>query len=92
MPTFSFIVDSKKTDLSCFAFAISSHGFEMEKKEDENAKQEKKEKKKQKTKTKHHAIQMFDGKFVFTHDILDCFSDRKCPGLRNKPKIFLIQV
>lgn len=92
MPTFSFILDSKKTDLSCFAFSISSHGFEMEKKEDENAKQEKKEKKKQKTKTKHHAIQMFDGKFVFTHDILDCFSDAKCPGLRNKPKIFLIQV
>lgn len=82
---------SKKTDLNCFAFAISSHGFEMEKKEDENAKKEKNEKEKQKTKTKHHAIQMFDGKFVFTHDILDCFSDTNCPGLRNKPKIFFIQ-
>lgn len=81
---------SKKTDLSCFAFAISSHGFEMEKK-DENAKQKKRGKEKHEIKTKHHAIQMFDGKFVFTHDILDCFSDTKCPGLRNKPKIFLIQ-
>lgn len=91
MPTFSFIVDSKKTDLSCFAFAISSHGFEMEKK-DENAKQKKRGKEKHEIKTKHHAIQMFDGKFVFTHDILDCFSDTNCPGLRNKPKIFLIQV
>lgn len=82
---------SKKTDLDCFALAISSHGCEMEKKEDKKSKKEKGEKEKNEKKIKQHAIKMFDGKFVFTHEILDHFSDENCPGLRNKPKIFLIQ-
>lgn len=82
---------SKRTDLDCFAFAISSHGCEMEKKEDANTKEESGEKEKQAKKVKHQAIQMFDEKYVFTHDILDRFNDTKCPGLKDKPKIFLIQ-
>ena len=78
----NIFTDSKSEDLgkySCFAFGISSHGIEV--KERENKKF-----------VSHHAVQMFDGDYFYTKDIIEHFRDMKCKALRNKPKMFFIQV
>ena len=35
---------------------------------------------------------MFDRHDFYTKDIIEYFSDRKCKALRNKPKMFFVQV
>ena len=35
---------------------------------------------------------MFDHDYFYTKDIIEYFRDRKCKALRNKPKMFFIQV
>ena len=78
----TIFTDSQSEDLgkySCFAFGISSHGIEV--KERENKKF-----------VSHHAVQMFDHDYFYTKDIIEYFRDRKCKALRNKPKMFFIQV
>nr|XP_022294681.1 uncharacterized protein LOC111104827 isoform X2 [Crassostrea virginica] len=39
----------------------------------------------------YHAIEMFDHGYLYTKDVIDYFSERKCAALRNKPKLFFIQ-
>ena len=78
----NIFTDSKSEDLekyNCFAFGISSHGFEVKKKENKKF-------------VSHHAVQMFDDGDMYTKDIIEYFRDRKCKALRNKPKMFFIQV
>lgn len=75
------ILDSK-TDLNmsnCFAFAISSHGHEVEEIKNGNI-------------VKRHALKMVDGSRFYTEDILAYFKNETCSALEDKPKIFLIQV
>lgn len=68
------------TSYDCFVFAISSHGMELVQKD------------KQGNTVHQHAVEMFDGTYIYTKSILDFFSDRKCKALKGKPKLFFIQV
>ena len=82
----NIFTDSKLKDLgkySCFAFGISTHGIEIKTRET---------KKENKKFFSHHAVQMFDGDYFYTKDIIEYFRDRNCRALRNKPKMFFIQV
>nr|XP_034331080.1 uncharacterized protein LOC105339898 isoform X3 [Crassostrea gigas] len=67
------------TSYDCFVFAISSHGMEFVQKD------------KMGNSVQQHVIKMFDGEYIYTKDILDYFTDRKCKALKNKPKLFFIQ-
>nr|XP_034331079.1 uncharacterized protein LOC105339898 isoform X2 [Crassostrea gigas] len=67
------------TSYDCFVFAISSHGMEIVQ-EDKSG-----------NSVHQHAIEMFDGVYIYTKGILDYFTDGKCKALKNKPKLFFIQ-
>ncbi|XP_053380576.1 caspase-like [Mercenaria mercenaria] len=78
--TLSLLEKAKNTDYStcdCFLFAISTHGLE------------------QKNATKgglvEHALVCADDELIFTSTIIETFNDKNCPGLKGKPKIFIIQ-
>ena len=65
------------SDSDCFMFVISTHGLEMPN---------------PRVKGKlDHVIVCADDQLIYTSNILDLFSDRNCPTLKNKPKLFFIQ-
>lgn len=68
------------TSYDCFVFAISSHGKEFVQKD------------KMGNSVHQHVIKTFDDQFVYTSEILDHFNDTNCKALKNKPKLFFIQV
>lgn len=65
------------SDSDCFMFVISTHGLERPN-PSANGKLD-------------HVLVCSDDQFIFTSSILDMFSDRNCPTLKNKPKMFFIQ-
>lgn len=72
------VLDSKREDLKKYScFAIGISSHGVER--TENA-------------ISYHAIEMFDHGYLYTKDVIDYFCERKCAALRNKPKLFLIQV
>lgn len=80
---FVYVLDSRQKQLTsydCFVFAISSHGMELVQKDERG------------NNVHQHAIKMFDDQFVYTSNILDHFNDKNCRALKNKPKLFFIQV
>ena len=65
------------SDSDCFMFVISTHGLEMAN---------------PRAKGKlDHVIVCSDDQLIFTSNILEMFSEKNCPTLKNKPKIFFIQ-
>ena len=65
------------SDSDCFMFVISTHGLEMPN---------------PRVKGKlDHVIVCADDQLIYTSNILDLFSERNCPTLKNKPKLFFIQ-
>lgn len=70
-----------------FACVIGSHGNELE------VQKVTKDKKKEGTCQQHfhHVIYGTDGP-VLTSDLICLFEDRKCPGLKGKPRMFFLQV
>lgn len=69
-----------------FACVIGSHGNELE------VQKVTKDKKKEDTCQQHfhHVIYGTDGP-VLTSDLICLFEDRKCPGLKGKPRMFFLQ-
>ncbi|XP_062597024.1 caspase-10-like isoform X2 [Saccostrea cucullata] len=67
-------------DFDCFVFAISTHGHEQEEADKARG-----------FTVRDHAVQMFDGEYYSTGQILEYFSYQKCKALRGKPKLFFIQ-
>ena len=65
------------SDSDCFMFVISTHGLEMPNPRAKGA--------------LDHVIVCADDQLIFTSNILDMFSERNCPTLKNKPKMFFIQ-
>lgn len=65
------------SDCDCFAFVISTHGYEQK-----NARAGGRE---------DHALVCADDQMVFTSTITDMFNDDNCPSLKDKPKFFFIQ-
>ncbi|KAL3875322.1 hypothetical protein ACJMK2_033285 [Sinanodonta woodiana] len=77
--TLAILQDAKDTDhskMDSFALIFSSHGHEME--HPRSGKNE-------------HVIYCSDDQYIFTNDILEMFSDKNCPSLKGKPKLFFIQ-
>ncbi|XP_061176802.1 uncharacterized protein LOC133185525 isoform X2 [Saccostrea echinata] len=72
--------DPAVKDFDCFVFAISTHGLELEEVDKERG-----------FTVREHAVQMFDGEYYSTSEILEYFSYGKCKALRGKPKLFFIQ-
>ncbi|XP_062601338.1 uncharacterized protein LOC134263050 isoform X2 [Saccostrea cucullata] len=72
--------DPALKDFDCFVFAISTHGLELEETDKVRG-----------FTVRDHAVQMFDGEYYSTSQILECFSYQKCKALRGKPKMFFIQ-
>ena len=65
------------SDSDCFMFVVSTHGLEMP-----NPRAQGK---------LDHVLVCSDDQLIFTSNILEMFSDKNCPTLKNKPKIFFIQ-
>ncbi|OWF41711.1 Caspase-3 [Mizuhopecten yessoensis] len=76
---------SNRPDLaerSCFICIISSHGEQWSETHTGHM---------SRRKSMEHAIVGIDGMRVLTKDLVDLFSEDKCPHLREKPKLFFIQ-
>ncbi|XP_048767912.2 uncharacterized protein LOC125674710 isoform X2 [Ostrea edulis] len=80
---YKYSKDDLLNDYESFVFAISTHGMEVKKGDGS----------KRDIPVHHHVhvVQMFDGSYFDTGEILDRFSSRKCKALRGKPKLFFIQ-
>jgi len=73
-------IESDRPDI--FICVVSTHGMEGKVQDLEN-------------KSKfHHEQQLFfkDGMVMFTNELVKAFNDTNCPALKDKPRIFFIQV